>query len=208
MRLRGARPFRIVADRAGRLASDEPLPGSRTALTTALLFCCAAALRTARRSARWPANVWRIYLLRSRHFACGWRTKCRWGSDHRRVTASSASDAWATFTRAFCSTACGSTRRRSTSYAEHAEDCCQICLQTAYCHYFTWSASDKVCWLKQWAGTAAVTPGAVSGHFSRRAACGCETASNASCARPRSRCAGASAAECCSSCVGLAGCGG
>ena len=93
--------------------------------------------------------------------------------------------------------------------AEHAEDCCQICLQTAYCHYFTWSASDKVCWLKQWAGTAAVTPGAVSGHFSRRAACGCETASNAGLRAPTVEVRPAlSAAECCSSCVGLAGCGG
>ena len=55
------------------------------------------------------------------------------------------------------------------------QQCCAACRAVEYCTGFSWSPADGgACWLKQWTGTPTARNGFVSGHFSRKACCGCE----------------------------------
>ena len=117
--------------------------------------------------------------------------------------------------------------------ARSGRACCKKCRQAQYCNAFSWRAGGPkadesgradeggggsgggTCWLKQWAGTAYSEPEYVSGHFSRRAVCGCDLmrdhAINGSAIAHRGGAeaaaeAAASPERCCAACLDASGC--
>lgn len=95
--------------------------------------------------------------------------------------------------------------------AATAAECCDTCSSYRHqgqprehvCHAFSWLRASRACMLKQWSGTAHRVPGAVSGHSSRAATCGCELRAGVRVNGTLLRAAFAlgGAAECCSRCM-------